>query len=64
MQIIIDEVVSRITATTSEAALSEKTLKVVVQAVMEAIDAQEQRQFDQAEENATENYQQRVRPGH
>ncbi|WP_157598699.1 hypothetical protein [Tateyamaria omphalii] len=63
MQVIIEEVVSRIKATNSEAALSPQALNTVVTAVMEAIAAQDQRGADQEEERSLQNYQERVRPG-
>jgi hypothetical protein len=63
MEVIIEEVISRIRTTSSEAALSPNTLRAVVSAVMEAIEADNRRKADRAEELSTKNYQQRSHPG-
>ena len=63
MQVIIEEVVSRVRTTSSEAALSPATLRAVIAAVMEAIAADGKRKADRAEELSTRNYQERTRPG-
>jgi hypothetical protein len=63
MQFIIDEVTSRIRATSTEAALSQRTLGRIISAVLDAVEAEGRRSADRAEERSLENYQQRVRPG-
>lgn len=63
MQVIIEEVVSRVQATNSEAALSPQTLNTVIQAVMEVLESRDRRDADRAEELSLDNYQQRVQPG-
>ena len=63
MQVIIEEVVSRVQATNSEAALSPQTLNTVIQAVMEVLESRDRRDAARAEELSLDNYQQRVQPG-
>ena len=63
MQVIIEEVVSRIRATSAQAALSSQTIGLIVSAVMEAIEADRLRGERRSEETSLDNHQQRVRPG-
>lgn len=63
MQVIIEEVVCRVRATSAEAALSAATLNTVIGAVFEAIEHRDRRCADRDEELSLENYQQRNRLG-
>lgn len=63
MQVIIEEVVSRVRATSADTALSAQTLNTVVQAVMEAIELRDRRGQARDEELSLDNYQQRTVPG-
>lgn len=63
MQVIIEEVVSRVRSTHPDAVLSPSILRAVVEAVMQAIEARDRRTSDRNEELSLQNYQQRNVPG-
>jgi hypothetical protein len=62
MQVIIDEVVSRVRAIEGGANLSPDTLRGIVSAVMDAVDARERNRNNKDEEHSTRNFQQRNQP--
>jgi hypothetical protein len=62
MQVIIDQVVSRIRAADGNAALSPQTLARIVAAVLRAIEDRERETAREDEELSQRNYQQRNRP--
>jgi hypothetical protein len=62
MQVIIDEIVSRIQTLDSGTLLSPDTLRQVVAAVRDAMAIEEQQRKNVAEELSLQNYQQRNRP--
>lgn len=63
MQVIIEEVVSRVRATHPDAVLSPNVLRAVIEAVMQAVEARDRRTGDRNEELSLQNYQQRNVPG-
>lgn len=62
MQIIIEEVVSRIRAMDGSSGLSEETLRTIVAAVVDAVGQQQKHRDNVNEELSLRNYQQRNRP--
>jgi len=62
MQIIIEEVVSRIRAMDGGAGMSAETLRSVVTAVVDAVEQQQRQCNNVNEELSLRNYQQRNRP--
>jgi hypothetical protein len=60
MQVVIDQVVSQITAVDSD--LSPETLRRIVRAVLEGLKGDELRRERVAEETSLRNYQQRNQP--
>jgi len=62
MQVIIDEVVSRIRTVGGGENLSAETLRTIVSAVMEAVEGKQQHEENVSEEHSTRNYQQRNQP--
>jgi len=62
MQIIIEEVVSRIRTMNGGAGMSAETLRSIVAAVVEAVEQQQQHNENVDEEHSLQNYQQRNQP--
>jgi hypothetical protein len=62
MQVIIDEVVSRVRAVEGGTSLSPETLRGIVSAGMDAVDARERNRQNRDEEHSTRNFQQRNQP--
>jgi hypothetical protein len=62
MQVIIDQVVSRIRTVDGDTALSPQTLAQIVAAVLRAIEDRERETAREDEELSQRNYQQRNRP--
>jgi hypothetical protein len=62
MQVIIDQVVSRIRTVDGDTALSPRTLAQIVGAVLRAIEDRERETAREDEELSQRNYQQRNRP--
>jgi hypothetical protein len=62
MQVIIDQVTARVRAMEGGAALSQETLRQIVAAVIQAIDARDRNTASENEELSQRNYQQRNRP--
>jgi len=59
MQIEIEEVVSRIRTTEGGANMSAETLRTIVAAVMDSVEAREKHRENVEEEHSLRNYQQR-----
>jgi hypothetical protein len=62
MQVIIDEVVSRVRAVDGGSSLSQETVRGIVSAVVEAMEARERHRDNRDEEHSTRNFQQRNQP--
>jgi len=62
MQIIIEEVVSRIRTMNGGAGMSAETLRSIVAAVVEAVEQQQRHDENVNEEHSLQNYQQRNQP--
>ena len=62
MQIMIEEVVSRIRAVSGGAGLSSETLQSIVSAVLESVEEREKHRDNISEEHSLQNYQQRNQP--
>jgi hypothetical protein len=62
MQVIIDEVVSRIRTMDGGAGISAETLRSIVSAVVTAVEQQQKHQENVDEEHSLRNYQQRNQP--
>jgi hypothetical protein len=62
MQVIIDEVVSHVRAVEGGTSLSPETIRTIVRAVMDAVEARERLRENRDEEHSTRNYQQRNQP--
>lgn len=62
MQVIIDEVVSRIHAVDGGAGLSAETLRSIVNAVVAAVEDKQRHRENLDEEHSLRNYQQRNQP--
>ena len=62
MQVIIDQVVSRIRTVDGDTTLSPQTLSQIVAAVLRAIEDRERETAREDEELSQRNYQQRNRP--
>lgn len=62
MQVIIEEVVSRIRAIEGGGNISPSTLRTIVSAVMEAVDERDRHRDNVNEEHSLRNYQQRNQP--
>ena len=59
MQVIIDQVLSSVNAVDGDKVLSEKSMRKIVETVMQAIDARGNREQRVDEEHSLENYQRR-----
>ncbi len=62
MQVVIEEVVSRIRAVEGGSSLSAQTLQSIVSAVLAAVDDKQRARENQDEEHSLRNYQQRNQP--
>jgi hypothetical protein len=62
MQVIIEEVVSRIRAMEGGSAMSAETLRSIVSAVVDAVEQQQRHSDKVDEEHSLRNYQQRNQP--
>lgn len=62
MQIIIEEVVSRVRAMQGGASLSEDTVRDIVNAVVQAVEEKQRHHASLDEEHSLHNYQQRNQP--
>jgi len=62
MQVIIEEVVSRIRTTEGGAGLSPETLRTIVSAVVTALEERQRHRENLDEEHSLRNYQQRNQP--
>lgn len=62
MQVIIEEVVSRIRTVGGGAGLSAETLNSIVSAVVEAVEEKQKHRENLDEEHSLRNYQQRNQP--
>lgn len=62
MQVVIDEVVSHIRTLEGGSAMSEQTLRSIVAAVMDAVEARDRHREKVTEEHSLRNYQQRNQP--
>jgi len=62
MQVIIEEVVSRIRAMDGGAGLSAETLRSIVDAVVSAVEEKQRHRENVDEEHSLRNYQQRNQP--
>lgn len=59
MEVIIEEIVTRMNATSDDVAMSPQRTAALVEAMVAAIDARERHQAELEEELSLENYQQR-----
>lgn len=62
MQVIIDEVVSRVRAVDGGAGLSAETLRTIINAVVSAVEEKQKHRENLDEEHSLRNYQQRNQP--